>query len=103
MAKPWDITGDDLARWSQQHDAPAVLPDLIRRLLLATTPLSSISMAAHAGTRLPGWDGVVRANGETAFCPDGRSVWELTVEDEKSKFDKDFSKRTADPSPVAPG
>ncbi len=102
MAKPWDITGDDLVRWSQQYDAPAVLPDLVRRLILATAPLSSISMAAHAGTRLPGWDGVVRSMRETAFCPDGLSVWELTVQDEKSKFDEDFTKRTNDPGHVAP-
>lgn len=102
MAKPWDITGDDLERWSRQHDAPAVLPDLIRRLLLATAPLSSISMAAHAATRLPGFDGVVRADRETKFCPDGLSVWELTVQDDKSKFDEDFTKRAADPSPVVP-
>jgi hypothetical protein len=102
MAKPWDITGDDLERWSRQYDAPAVLPDLIRRLLLATAPLSSISMAAHAGTRLPGWDGVVRADRETKFCPDGLSVWELTVQDDTGKFDKDFTKRAADPSPVVP-
>ncbi|WP_438035042.1 AAA family ATPase [Sorangium sp. So ce204] len=102
MAKPWDITGDDLVRWSQQYDAPSVLPDLVRRLLLATSPLSSISMSAHAGTRLSGVDGVVRSSAETAFCPRGASVWELTVEGELSKLNRDFKKRADDPSPFEP-
>jgi hypothetical protein len=77
VPRPWDITGDDLARWSQQYDAPGVLPDLVRRLLLATSPLSSISMNAHAGIRLRDWDGVVRSFAETPYCPDGTSIWEL--------------------------
>jgi hypothetical protein len=102
MAKPWDITGDDLVRWSQQYDAPSVLPDLVRRLLLATSPLSSISMSAHAGTRLSGVDGVVRSSAETAFCPRGASVWEVTVEGELSKLNRDFKKRVDDPSPFEP-
>ena len=96
MAKPWDITGDDLVQWSQQYDAPDVLPDLVRRLLLATAPLSSISMSAHAGTGLRGLDGVVRSSTGAAFCPAGVSVWELTVERDKSKLNDDFKKRTGE-------
>jgi energy-coupling factor transporter ATP-binding protein EcfA2 len=103
VPKPWDITGDDLVRWSQQYDAPSVLPDLVRRLLLATTPISLITMNAHAGTRLRDWDGVVRSSTETAFCPVGMSVWELTVEGELGKFSSDFKKRSQEKGTFEPG
>lgn len=103
MAKPWDLTGDDIARWSQQHDAPFVLPDLVRRLLLATSPISSITMAAHAGVRLRGWDGVVRSSAETPFCPGGTSIWELSVEDDRSKLNDDYNKRSNEPGPLRLG
>jgi energy-coupling factor transporter ATP-binding protein EcfA2 len=93
MPKPWDLTSDQIAQWSQRYDAPGILPDLVRRLLLATSPISQISMSAHGGTRLPGWDGVVRCSKATAFCPDGLSVWELTVEDTARKLNEDFDKR----------
>lgn len=99
MASILEITGDDIALWSQQFEAPGVLPDLVRRLLLATSPLSSISMNAHAGTRLRGWDGVVRSDEATAFCPAGLSVWELTVESHTRKLAQDFDKRLASATP----
>jgi hypothetical protein len=102
MAKPWDITGDDIDLWSRRVESPWLLPDLVRRLLLATAPLSSITMSAHAGTRLRGWDGIVRASTETAFCPAGISVWELTVEENQTKFSNDLAKRTVDPESVVP-
>jgi hypothetical protein len=41
MVRP-HISGDDLAQWSGRFDAAAVLPQLVRRLLLATTKLSSV-------------------------------------------------------------
>lgn len=102
MAKPWDITSDDIDLWSQRIEAQALLPDLVRRLLLATAPLSSLSIPAHAGTRLPGLDGIVRASSESAFCPAGLSVWEVTVEAGKTKFSEDLTKRTAKPGTVVP-
>jgi hypothetical protein len=102
VARPWDITGDDLVRWSQQYDAPGVLPDLVRRLLLATTPISLITMNAHAGTRLRDWDGVVRSSAETAFCTAGISVWELTVEADAGKLSADLKKRSAEKGPFEP-
>ncbi|MGK3999579.1 AAA family ATPase [Sorangium sp. So ce1024] len=102
MAKPWDITGDDITLWSQRFEASSVLPDLLRRLLLATASLSSLTMSAHAGTRLRGLDGVVRAYEEAPFCPAGLSVWELTVEEDKHKLNGDLDKRTANPGAIIP-
>jgi hypothetical protein len=102
MAKPWDITGDDVDLWARRVESPGLLPDLVRRLLLATAPLSSITMNAHAGTRLRGVDGMVRASTETAFCPAGLSVWELTVEETQTKFSRDLTKRTNDAESLVP-
>ncbi len=103
MGKPWDISGDEIHLWSQRVEAPAILPNLVRRLLLATSPISTVDMRADGGTRLAGWDGIVHALRGTAFCPGGPSVWELSVEGTRSKLDDDFDKRThAPPAPVQP-
>lgn len=102
MAKPWDVTSDEIAQWAQRYDAPGVLPDLVRRLCSRRRRFLSLSMSAHAGTRLPGWDGMVVSSKATAFCPDGVSVWELTVEDAARKLNEDFEKRSIDTLGVAP-
>ena len=86
MAKPWDITGDDIQIWSRRVEASAQLPDLVRRLLLATSPIGTLDMRADGGTRLQGWDGIVEAFRNSAFCPRGQSVWELSVEDRRKKL-----------------
>ncbi len=96
MAKPWDVSSDDIVQWSHKFDAPSVLPDLIRRLLLATTALSSITMNAHGGIWLGGPDGVVRSADDSPFCPAGVSIWELTVQGELGKLTDDFKKRTTE-------
>ncbi|MFS8067910.1 MAG: hypothetical protein ACMG6S_16225, partial [Byssovorax sp.] len=103
MAKPWDITGDDIQIWSQRVGASAVLPDLVRRLLLATSPIGTLDMRADGGTYLGGWDGIVQTFRSSAFCPRGQSVWEFTVQGVSKKFNEDFSKRTEEPpSPIQP-
>ncbi len=103
MAKPWEVTGDDIKIWSQRVGASAVLPDLVRRLLLATSPIGTLDMRADGGTYLGGWDGIVQTFRSSAFCPRGQSVWEFTVEGVSKKFNEDFSKRTeTPPSPIQP-
>jgi len=97
MAKPWDITGDDIQIWSQRVGASAVLPDLVRRLLLATSPIGTLDMRADGGTYLGGWDGIVQTFRSSAFCPRGQSVWEFSVQGASKKFNEDFSKRTEEP------
>ncbi|WP_309896655.1 hypothetical protein [Archangium sp.] len=94
-----DIKGEALVQWAERIDASATLPELIRRLLLASAPLQSISMPADSGVRLEGWDGVVNAARASPFWPAGPSVWELSVEKRiRPKLEKDFDKRTAQAS-----
>ena len=95
MGSILDITADTLQAWSQQYEAPGVFPDLVRRLLLATAPVSTLSMNAHGGTRLAGWDGIVRSSVGTPFCPAGLSLWELTVQGDIRKLGDDYRKRSA--------
>jgi AAA domain, putative AbiEii toxin, Type IV TA system len=90
----WDVTGDEIQTWAQRFDAAGKLPDLVRRLLLATTPLGTIDMRADGGVWLSGWDGIVEAHRGTTFCPYGASVWELTTRKAtRKKLDDDFDKR----------
>lgn len=105
MAVVWDISGDEIQTWSQRVDAFFKLPALVRRLLLATTPLGTVDMRADGGAWLSGWDGIVSAHRGTAYCPPGASVWELTTRKAtRAKLDEDFEKRKKDaPSGVVPG
>lgn len=95
MARPWEVSADDIVAWASSAAAAATFPKLIRRLLFATTPLRSLAMRADAGIRLAGWDGVVESFLSTRFCPSGLSYWELSVDAAvKSKLDRDFQKRS---------
>src|SRR5580700_3137528 len=100
VAKPWEISRDDIEEWAARSpiEATAVLPRLVRRLLFATSPLGEIAMRADGGTRYKGWDGIVRARSATAFCPAALSVWELSVEKTvRKKLDGDYETRAAKP------
>ncbi len=102
MGKPWEISSDDIAEWSERNAAAGKLPELVRRLLHATVPLQALEMRADGGVRLRGWDGLVVARTERLFCPRGPSGWEVSVRVDKKKLDDDFDKRTKTPSPLLP-
>lgn len=94
MARPWEVSADDIDAWARTAAAAVTLPKLVRRLLFATAPLRSLVMRADAGIHLSGWDGVVESTRDTTFCPAGTSYWELSVDAKvKSKLDRDFQKR----------
>ncbi len=92
----------DLNLWAaHRHAAAALLPKLVRRLILQTTDSAErVEFRAGEGVYLPGWDGVVLAAAATAFVPQGASVWEMGVGDPGGKANEDYSKRTADPRGV---
>jgi hypothetical protein len=62
VSNPELITAADLDQWSGTLAAQTTLPILVRRLILATTPVSEITMRAREGVLLPGWDGIVRSD-----------------------------------------
>lgn len=105
MARPWEVSADDIANWANTVSSAAILPKLVRRLLFATAPLRTLAMRADAGTRLAGWDGVVESFRSTKFCPAGLSYWELSVDAAvRPKLERDFQKRLEEhrASPSAP-
>ena len=103
MPAPVLASALDLVQWADQYEAAALLPELIRRLVLATLhpAPSSLTMRGNEGVRLAGWDGhVVCVNGN-AFVPSGESGWEMGVSaDITDKATKDYSKRTRTPRPI---
>jgi hypothetical protein len=102
-SNPQLITAFDLDGWSGSLAAPTMLPVLVRRLILATTPVSEITMRAREGAYIPGWDGIVRCDATDAHVPLGTSGWELgTSKDTRDKAQSDFRNRTTDPLGLDP-
>lgn len=97
-----DATG--LTFWANRRDAQALLPQLIRRLVYATTErILRSSFRSGEGIQLGGWDGIVVVEKGNQFVPDGMSCWEMgTTADAKGKADDDYEKRCANPGDVDP-
>ena len=94
----------DLVQWASRYDAPGQLPELVRRLILATAgDITYIEMRSGEGTRYGGYDGTVKAERGNVFVSDGLSAWEMGVDPKpKKKADDDYKKRTAKPLDVDP-
>ena len=94
----------DISNWANLPDANHQLPELIRRLILATIPeLSRLDMPSGSAVWLSGWDGQFTADIGNAWVPKGSSAWELSCRgDVGTKANDDYRKRT-DPPQGVPG
>ncbi|HEY7415390.1 MAG TPA: helix-turn-helix domain-containing protein, partial [Ktedonobacteraceae bacterium] len=103
---PTRATASDLTLWANRVDAPGLLPELIRRLILATMSLSDISllyMPSGEGIQNTGYDGKLEVAGVHPYVPMHQSVWEMGVDqDPKRKAEDDYAKRTENPLGVDP-
>lgn len=92
----------EIQNWADHPDAPHCLPELVRRLVLSTVPnLSLVDMPSGSSIHLPGWDGLLVADGGNAWVPSGASAWEFSCEKgPQSKATADYEKRTANPKDV---
>src|SRR6266545_1256812 len=99
MARLGFADRDDLVQWGQSQGASADLPDLVRQLILETTPgVVSLGFAAGVGVYGSGWDGTAKATAAGLNVPAGLSLWELSTRgDVNTKADDDFDKRDATP------
>jgi len=99
-----DVDAEDLIRWADHRDAQATLPQLVRRLVLATGErVTRVSFRSGEGVQLAGWDGLVVAEDASALVPAGISGWELGVGKKiKGKADDDYEKRTREPGGITP-
>ncbi|MDR7543045.1 MAG: hypothetical protein QN120_02195 [Armatimonadota bacterium] len=98
------MNATDLERWADRRGSQEVLPELVRRLVIATSPrISRASFPSGEGIQLGGWDGIVEAEQGNVFVPGGISGWELgTSRDVRRKAQEDYERRTAAPSGLDP-
>ncbi len=104
ITSPLLPTATDLDVWAGTRVAQERMPELLRRLILATTDgITRIDMAAGEAVQYGGYDGVVEVASASPFVPSGRSVWEIGVStDIKGKADSDYDKRTGEPKEIEP-
>jgi hypothetical protein len=103
MSNPELVTALDLDQWSDSLAAQTTLPTLVRRLILATTPVIEITMRGREGALLPGWDGIIQTDAADAHVPLGTSGWELgTSKEPRDKAQSDWRHRTEDPLGLDP-
>ncbi|WP_343561552.1 hypothetical protein [Sphingobacterium sp.] len=93
------VTKDNLENWAKTTFSKSNLPYLISRLVRATTPNNTkADFPSGSSTFIGGWDGIVSCEVETAYVPQGISLWEFgTTDDCKGKADDDYDKRKKDP------
>lgn len=98
------VNSTDVALWANTRDAQDRLPQVLRRLALATVDrLSHISFRTAEGVQIGGWDGIIHAQVGNAFVPAGVSAWEAGADrDIKGKADDDYDKRSSDPLGLVP-
>lgn len=98
------VTRDNLENWAGTPFSKAVLPYLISKLVRATTPASTkANLPSGSASYIGGWDGIVNCESETAYVPQGISLWEFgTSSDCKGKADDDYDKRKANPLGFTP-
>lgn len=94
----------DLVAWADRREAQALLPKVVRRLVLATgNQVTAASFRADEGVQLSGWDGITRADRAAPFVPGGPAGWEMSVGTQpKTKAQEDLDNRTGKPGPLQP-
>lgn len=98
------VNASDIAVWADRLESRSTFPELVRRLVLATTPkLTHIDFPSGEGVQVGGWDGITQNEEPTAFVPVGITGWELGTDNKpKGKADKDLFKRSANPLELVP-
>jgi len=102
------ITASDITNWANanQRVAQQLMPELVRRLIFATTELKDImeiSFPSGDAVAQGGWDGRLSVSTESPFFPGGQSGWEIgTSQSPGTKAEEDYKKRTTDPIDLEP-
>ena len=89
------VNRNHLERWADTALSKSAFPYLISRLVRASTPTSTkINIPWGSATYIRGWDGIVNCEIETAYVPQGCSLWEFgTSSDCTAKANSDYYKR----------
>ena len=104
IVSPLLANATDLDVWAGTREAQERMPELLRRLILATADgLQRIDMPAGEAVQSGGYDGVVVNAVAATYVPAGMSVWEIGAgSDVKGKADCDYEKRSGHPLEVDP-
>lgn len=104
MVPPGWVDATDINSWANRRDAQSLLPQLVRRLIHATTEqLQYANFPAGDSVQIGGWDGIAYTQQGNSFVPSGLSVWEFgATRAIKGKADSDYEKRYAQPLGVTP-
>ena len=92
------ITRNDIENWVERNDSKGFFPNLISKLIRATTlPSTQIDFPSGSTVSVGGWDGVVICHAKTAYVPMGKTLWELgTKKNPKAQAEENYVKRTKD-------
>lgn len=95
----------DIDRWAAARASQDRVPELLRRLVYATTEAAThVDFPSGDAVQLEGWDGAVELDEDHSVVPKGVSVWETgTSKTPKTKADEDYDKRTKAPPATARG
>lgn len=88
------ITATHLAQWSDKREAQGMLPVFARRLISATSRITTIDMPGGDSVNKPSWDGITNVETGSPWVPAGLSYWEMgTSKEPATKATSDFEKR----------
>jgi hypothetical protein len=98
------VDATDLDGWSNRRDAQSMLPQVLRKLVYATTDRTgTVTFRSGEGVQYPGFDGLTHFEARTSFVPSGPVVWEVgTSGDVEKKAQMDYRARTDDPLGLEP-
>ncbi|MFH1813539.1 MAG: hypothetical protein ABIF28_05140 [Pseudomonadota bacterium] len=90
------ITALDLEQWAETIPARTEFPGLVGDLIRASlTSISSFRFPRGNKGQVRGFDGVLDADSDSNYIPDGASVWEFGVSEAgAAKATSDYDKRT---------
>ena len=98
------VKAHDFERWSSSRAAQSELPNLLRRLIHASTEKPArIEVPGGDGVQRHGWDGIVETETKALFVPQGVSGWEISVEQPPAnKAERVFKERNKGPLGLSP-
>ena len=100
------ITTGDIENWADTIECKYYLPQLIRKLIIATIDFNSIKHLQFSygeDVNTGGYDGELLTESENLFVPFGETVWEFgTTNNKKGKADEDYEKRKLNPLDKVP-
>lgn len=89
-----NVRATDFVQWSNRRVAQDQLPALVRRLILSTAEVESISFPSGESVQRRGVDGSLVAIEGNPWVPIGRSVWEMGCnQDVRRKAEDDYVAR----------